>query len=111
MEELCLILMDPEREKRPVYIEEVMEFLKKYHKFGGAKKTFKLWLNECLDEVKQRKLCRQSVKKENATPRKKGVSKSKSSDVIETAMIYIVIILGCGVSGALIKIWLQGKIF
>ncbi len=111
MEELCLILMDPDREKRPAYIEEVMDFLKKYRKFGGAKKTFKSWLNDCLDEAKQSKLSRQIAKKKDADGAKEGVPQSKNPDAIETAMIYILIILGCGVLGALLKIWLQGKIF
>ena len=42
-----------------------MDFLKKYHKFGGAKKTFKHWLNSCLDEAKQTKLAPET--KENGT--------------------------------------------
>ena len=111
MEELCLILMSPDREKRPAHIEEVMDFLKKYHKFGGAKKIFKLWLNECLDEAKQVKLNRQKLKKKSANKQVNNSAESKSTDILETAMIYILIFLGCGVIGAIIKIWLQGKIF
>ena len=111
MEELCLILMAPDREKRPAHIEEVMDFLKKYHKFGGAKKTFKHWLNSCLDEAKQTKLKRQKLKKDGIHNKAKRPAEAKTSDFLETAMIYTLIILGCGVLGALLKVWLQGKIF
>ena len=88
-----------------------MDFLKKYRKFGGAKKTFKSWLNDCLDDAKQGKLSRQIAKKKDASGKKENLSQSKNPDAIETAMIYILIILGCGVLGTLLKIWLQGKIF
>ncbi len=111
MEDLCLILMDPDRDKRPVHIEEVMEFLKKYHKFGGAKKTFKSWLNQCLDEAKQTKINRQKSKKKAVDNQGKDPIKVKDADMLETVMIYIVIFLVCGILGAVLKIWLQGKFF
>ena len=108
LEELCLILMDPDREKRPAHIEEVMDFLKKYHKFGGAKKTFKNWLNECLDEAKQAKLKRQKTKKKATHKEVQQAGKVKKPDFLETVMIYTLIVLVCGVLGVLLKLWLQG---
>ena len=43
--------------------------------------------------------------------RAKRPAEAKTSDFLETAMIYTLIILGCGVLGALLKVWLQGKSF
>ena len=108
LEELCDSHGSRSR-KRPAHIEEVMDFLKKYHKFGGAKKTFKNWLNECLDEAKQEaKLKRQKTKKKATHKEVQQAGKVKKPDFLETVMIYTLIVLVCGVLGVLLKLWLQG---
>lgn len=120
MEELCLILMEPDRSRRPAHIEEVMDFLKKYHKFSGSQKNFQIWMSECLNNQKK--------KRPNQSPKKPIIDKPsehsnlvektsednpkpQGSDWLETVMIYTVIVLGCCVIGALLKVWLQGKLF
>lgn len=106
MEELCLILMEPDRVRRPAHIEEVMDFLKKYHKLVDAQKIFGNWLEECIKGSNQI-----SKAKESEQAPQTDAKKSSTKDVLEIVMIYILIILGCCVTGLLLKFWIQGKLF